>query len=108
METLEADLQVYIKQMRDLKRELALSQSLILRQVILNLMGKNNADMPTRMVGDAITEEGNQLHNSDPMFPATIDLFQGLLCTIFGEHIQLADQVVAKVSARILHNARIE
>ena len=94
LETLDADILTYTKQMKDLKREQTFVQSRSLRQAVLNLRGKDNREDPTSFVGEAWNVKELEVAKKDPFFLAGIVTFQTTLLTYFGEHKRLADWTI--------------
>ncbi|CAB9521070.1 expressed unknown protein [Seminavis robusta] len=97
LQTLAADLQVYIRQMKDLNREIHFMFCSIMLQTVLNLMGRNNSTEPTNMVGDAFTEELKQRFDGEMIFAGAsgeLRLYETILLGYFGEYARIADHVV--------------
>ena len=94
MESLEADIDLYLRQMNDLKKAQVTKLTSTLRQVVLNLTRRDNVDDPTRFYGQGLTEEQYDVARSKPCWNAGICRFQGVLLTFFGEHIRQADFLV--------------
>lgn len=89
------DLTIYSKQMKDLGRLITANFSRTLLQAFLNLMGVNNVDNPTNLIGDAFSQEGHQVTDtSEPLLWAAIKVFGGILQTFFGEHQEIAEFMV--------------
>ena len=92
---LEADFRNYTKQLCDLRGDHAFYMvftSHSMRQVFCNLMGWDNRDDPTNMVGEISNVTSHEFCLSK--FPAGVQAFQGLLWTYFGHHVQHADLVL--------------
>lgn len=94
MKTLEADLSLYSKQMKDLKRGPNLKSTKAMHQVVLNLLGRNNGDDPTHFIGDSMSQEDLKQARSETFWDAGVYFFQGVLFTYFGDHAQQADAML--------------
>jgi hypothetical protein len=94
LEGLEADSFVYLKQMKALKRDQSVYLTKALRQVVLNLLGRENADDPTRFSGDSLSEEELELYRDNPVIGSSFLVYHGILLTYFGEHVHYADMVI--------------
>ena len=94
LETLEKDFHAYSKQMKDLKREQAEGACKYFRQTFLNLMGRDNIDNPTRMIGNALSEEELTHCLQNAFLSPGIHKSQTLLYAYFGEYTKLADSVI--------------
>jgi hypothetical protein len=92
LESLEADTLLYSKQMKGLKRDIALVTTQVLRQVCLNLLGRDNVDNPTNLSGDSLGEVEHYL--ADSLFAPSVFFYQGMLFTYFGEHVCRADLAI--------------
>ena len=91
IESLEADAKLYSIQMQDLKRDMSLYMAKLMRQVFLNLMGRNNVDDPTNIIGEAFTSEDFQHCQNLPLLQAGLRAYKGILMTYFGQHVEYAD-----------------
>lgn len=94
LERLEADTLLYLKQMKDLKREQAIKTTSLLYQVLLNLLGRDNEDNPTEIVGEACPQADFDRSQTDAFWSAGVSCTQGILFTYFGEHTRQAEMVV--------------
>jgi hypothetical protein len=92
--SLEADLLLYSKQMKDLKRDQAHYLCKFLRQVFLNLMGRNNVEDPTLMTGDAMSDEDVALCQNNVFLRPGHSGVQSILLTYFGKHVPNADSTI--------------
>ena len=95
LQALEADSRSYIAQMKELKRDMAAEFLTYMRQVYLNLMGKDNVLNPTNITGSALSEEALERHHKDPFHSAGIQAYQSILLTFFGKHQQRADWLIS-------------
>jgi hypothetical protein len=95
LENMEVDSLSYGKQMQALKREQAAGVTKSLRQVYLNLMGRNNADNPTNLFGDSLSEDELDRCRDQPAIIHSAKSFHSILYTYFGEHVKSADLVIA-------------
>eukprot|EP00977_Amphora_coffeiformis_P020355 scaffold8152_cov195-Amphora_coffeaeformis.AAC.2 len=96
LKTLEGDMSLYSKQMKDLKRGPNLKSTKAMQQAVLNLMGRNNRDGPTRFIGDSMSQDDFEQSRSEKFWDAGVYFFQGMLFTYFGEHAQQADIMIRK------------
>jgi hypothetical protein len=94
LETLEADALMYLKQMKALKRAQAATITLSLRQVLLNLLGRDNREEPTNFSGASVSPEDLENFLADPYYCPFATAFHGILLTFFGEYVRYADMVV--------------
>ena len=94
LQALEADSRRYIAQMIELKREMAAEFLTYMRQVYLNLMGRDNLDNPTKMSGIALSKEALKQHRLHPFHSAGIQAYHGILLTYFGHHVQRAEELL--------------
>jgi hypothetical protein len=94
LERLEADATLYLTQMEELKRDQSIKLTRLLRQVLLNLLGRDNQDDPTRLYGEAGEKDDLELARNDPFWIAGVRLYQGILDTYFDEHTRQADILV--------------
>jgi hypothetical protein len=94
LESLEADMLMYLKQMKVLKRDQAAYVTKVLRQLVLNLLGRENVDNPTRFSGTSLTEKEVELFRQNPFIGASIFSLRGMLYTFFGEYVYFADMVL--------------
>ncbi|KAL7556634.1 hypothetical protein ACA910_014165 [Epithemia clementina (nom. ined.)] len=95
LETLAPAAALYTKQMKDLKRDQAYYCCNCLRQMFLNLMGQNNLDDPTSMIGDALTkEELEYMNNSTSLLKSVVHVYQVVLLTCYGKHVEHADWTI--------------
>ena len=92
--TVETDLATYTQQMRSLGKEKYASYYSIKRQAILNLMGKDNTECPTRLQGNVFTVEAEALLRDDVFHEVSIDSWEGLLLFYFGHHNAHADSTI--------------
>lgn len=90
LDSLEADIELYLRQMNDLKKAQIAKLAATLRQVVLNLMQKDNVDDPTRFHGKGLSEEQYELAKRRPLWNAGICRFHGVLFTFFGQHVRQA------------------
>lgn len=90
LETLEADSQLYLMQMKGLKREQAFSVCSYMRQVILNLLGQNNAENPACLSQDL----PEKVHLRCPFLVSSAIAYSGLLQTYFGDYVAYADIII--------------
>ena len=94
LDALEADILLYSQQMKGLKRVQAYEVCRMLRQVFLNLLGKDNKDDPTQMYGESLSKEDLEKHQKDAFLLASLRCYHGILLAYFGAHVRLADSVV--------------
>jgi hypothetical protein len=94
LECLEADAFLYWKQMTALKRDQAGYLTKSLRQVFLNLLGRDNSDSPTRFSGTALSDEELERFRESPTFGPMFVILQGILLTYFGDYVQYADMIL--------------
>jgi hypothetical protein len=96
LEGLEADSLLYCKQMKALKRDHAAYVTKSLRQVFLNLMGRENGDNPTRFSGESFSIEEFEQFRDDNFIGSIFFAYHGILFTYFGEYVHYADLVLQK------------
>jgi hypothetical protein len=94
LESLEADTLMYLKQMKVLKRDQTAYVTKVLRQLVLNLLGRENVDNPTRFSGTSLTEKEVELFRQNPFIGASIFSLHGMLYTFFDEYVHYADMVL--------------
>jgi hypothetical protein len=94
LETLEADALMYLKQMKALKRAQAATMTQSLRQVFLNLLGRDNREEPTNFSGASVSPEDLEKFLADPYYGPFTTACHGILLTFFGEYVRYADMVV--------------
>ena len=95
LESLEADVALYLKQMIDLKREQAVKITKTLYQTVVNLRGENNdSDDPLQFFGQGLTEEELERTKTDTFWNASVMVFRGILWTYFGEHVRHAESLL--------------
>jgi hypothetical protein len=94
LEVLDADFSLYLKQMKSLKRDQATFLTKAWRQVFLNLLGRDNADQPTRFSGNSQSEEELKLLRQNDFFDRLFFALQGILFTYYGEYVQYADMII--------------
>jgi hypothetical protein len=94
LESLEADIELYLRQMKDLKKAQVAKLTSTLHQLVLNLMRKDNVDDPTRFHGNALSEEQHDVARGKPCWNAGVCRFHGVLLTYFGQHIRQANILV--------------
>jgi hypothetical protein len=85
---------MYLKQMKALKRDQAVCLTKALRQPVLNLLGRENVDNPTRFSGEAFREDEVELYRQNPFIGAIFFSYHGILFTYFGEYVHYADMVL--------------
>ena len=86
---------MYGKQMKDLKRDQAFYFCKCMRQMYLNLMGRNNEDDPTSLVGDSMTKEDlEHCENSTPVLRGAVHTYYSFLLTAYGDHVRHADLAI--------------
>jgi len=94
LNSMEADLQLYTHQMKNLKQDHALHLCKCFQQVFLNLMGYNNEDSPTLMEGEALNEQEYKHAFEHPsLHPGSLG-FEGMLLTYFGKHVEICDLIL--------------
>jgi len=91
---IEADMILYAKQMKDLKREQATKLTKVMRQFFLNLTGRDNQEDPTSFSGEAMTEEDLEKSRLEDFWNAGVTVYHGVLFTYFGEHAKQADFMI--------------
>ena len=84
----------YMHQMKEVGSLLTYKLSRPLLQAYMNLLGRNNEEQSTILIGDALPEEGHLEAEQEPILWAAIVTFGGILQTFFGEHSSAADIVV--------------
>ena len=94
LEALEADIHLYSKQIKDLKRGKCFEMSRRIQQAFLNLLGRDNKDDPTRMTGKAYPPIIFENNMKNDFFATGIRIFQGMLLTFFSKHVEKADKVL--------------
>lgn len=95
LELLEKDSGLYARQARDVKQLNPLSFLLLQQQCCLNLMGIDNIDDPSRLVGSLITDDDIKTFNGvNQCFPGVIGLRKAVLFAFLGRHIENADDVL--------------
>lgn len=94
LDALDADSLMYLKQMDSLKRDQAVYLTKALRQVVLNLLGRNNAENPTRLSGASFSEEDFARFKDSSFFGPMFFVYHGILFTYFGEYVHYADLVM--------------
>jgi hypothetical protein len=94
LESLEADALLYSKQMKGLKRDPAFATTRNLRQVYLNLLGRDNVDNPTNFSGESLGEADVERYLADSFLAPSVLCCQGMLFTYFGEHVHHADSAI--------------
>jgi hypothetical protein len=94
LESLDDDTLLYLKQMKALKRDQAAYLTKALRQQVLNLLGRENVDQPTRFSGTALSVEEVELYRPNPFIGAIFFSYHGILLTYFGEYVHYADMVL--------------
>jgi hypothetical protein len=94
LDALEADSLLYLKQMKALKRDQAVYVTQSWRQVYLNLLGRDNADKPTRCSGDSLSAEELERFRENNFIGAIFIAQHGILFTYFGEYVHYADLVI--------------
>lgn len=94
LESLAADVKLYVKQMHDLKQYQAKKMTKCLHQAILNLIRENNPDNPMQFSGGALSEDDLKSATDDILWNASVYTYQGALFTYFGEHVQNADTAI--------------
>ncbi|KAG7359303.1 multi-sensor signal transduction multi-kinase [Nitzschia inconspicua] len=87
---------LFTRQMKSLDRIIVYKLNRILLQVFYNLLGHDNLDEPTRLVGIALPEEdaAEEAAGKEPMLWAAHVTFGGILKTYFGKHQSAADDVL--------------
>ncbi|KAL7556648.1 hypothetical protein ACA910_017587 [Epithemia clementina (nom. ined.)] len=94
---MEAELRSYSKTMKDMKGEHAFYVCCVsgfVRQVYLNLMGRNNINDPTKLIGDASDKENLHHCENDPFLKPGAQAYRGMIMTYFGQHIEQADWTI--------------
>jgi hypothetical protein len=94
LESLDADSYMYFKQMNALKRDQAVYLTKALRQVVLNLSGRDNTENPTHLSGASLSEEDFERLRENSFCGPIFFIYQGLLFTYFGEYVRYADLVI--------------
>ena len=94
LESLEADIELYLRQMKDLNKAQVVKLTSTLWQAVLNLMRRDNKDDATRFYGKSLTEEDYDVAMSKTCWNASVCRFQGVLLTFFGQHVRQADFLV--------------
>jgi hypothetical protein len=94
LETLDADALMYFKQMKALKRAQAANMVRCLRQVFLNLLGRDNREEPTNFSGASLSPEDLEMFLADPYYSPNTTSAHGILLTYFGEYVLCADMVI--------------
>jgi hypothetical protein len=84
----------YTTQMKRFGKLIPFKLSRTLLQAFLNLTRRDNIDNPTLLQGDALPEEGCKEAEKVPLLWAAVSTFGGILKTIFGDHITVADEMV--------------
>ena len=93
LETLVGDLTTYSLQMRDLKRNIMACLCDSMKQVMLNVMGRDNQDSPTQWYGEAFSEEDQRTWDNDE-YQMSLS-WSSLLNTYFGNYIECAEICLA-------------
>jgi hypothetical protein len=96
LESVEADTLLYLKQMKVLKRGQTTYVTKVLRQLVLNLLGRENVDNPTRFLGTSLTEKEFELIRQNHFIYASFFSLHGILYTFFGEYVHYAN-IILKV-----------
>lgn len=96
MESLQADIELYLRQMKDLRKAQAAKIMSTLWQLVLNLMRLDNVDDPMRFYGKGLTHEQLNVARTKPIWNAVVCCFHGVLLTFFGQHIRKADFLLQK------------
>ena len=91
LESLEADVSIYLKQMIDLKRGQAVKLLKSLHQGILNIMGGHHSADPLHFAGKAMSEDDYEMAQKDSYWMASLYTYRGTVFTYFGEHISNAE-----------------
>ena len=91
LQIVNANIQSYIFQMKDLKQEQVFSVTQLFWQVCLNLMGRNNLEDPIKLVGDAVNEERHRYLSKDSALKFTFLINRFVLLAYFGRHVESAD-----------------
>ena len=91
LESLEADVSLYLKQMIDLKRGQAVKLLKSLHQAILILMGEHYSDDPMHFAGGAMSEDDYKMAQDDSYWMASLYTYRGTVFPYFGEHVANAD-----------------
>ena len=94
LESLEPDVQLYLRQMEDLKKAQPAKITSTFLQLVWNLMRQDNFDDPTRFYGSALTKEQYDVARTKPLWNGCVCFFHGALLTFFGQHIRKADFLV--------------
>lgn len=61
--------------------------------MFLNLLGADNVDAPTQILGESLSKEDIENYQNDSFLSSTL-CYHGMLLAYFGEHVRLADSVV--------------
>lgn len=91
LESLEADVSLYLKQMIDLKRGQAVKLLKCLYQGILNLMGEPHSEDPIHFSGKSLSEDDYNMAQKDSYWAASLYTYRGTVFAYFGLHISNAD-----------------
>jgi hypothetical protein len=91
LENLEVDALMYFKQMNALKRGQAANMCKTLRQIFLNLLGRDNSENPTIFSGSVISPEDLETFLADPYYGPYTASSHCILLTYFGEYVRCAD-----------------
>jgi tetratricopeptide (TPR) repeat protein len=94
LDTLTEDLSQYTRQMKALDRQMTYKLSRTFLQALLNLSGRDNEESSTRITGAALSEEGRDEAENEPLLWAAIITFGGMLQTFFGKHVMAANDMV--------------
>ena len=86
LDTLAVAFETFLSQMLAMKMNQAYSFMQPVHQTVLNLIGVDNDDDQTSLVGGALDDEELQACLNDPFFKPSICIHQCILLTYFGEH----------------------
>jgi len=92
--TVEADLRLYTYQMRVLGKDKFAAYYGVKHQGILNLMGRDNIECPTRIQGSIFTVEAECMLRGDVFHDVSIVSWEGLLLFYFGHYTAHAEDTL--------------
>jgi len=88
LHALKVDFDVLMSQMKAMKKHRAYTFMQPVYQAVLNLIGKDNMDDPSSLVGVALPSTMFDSCLDDPFFKPSICIHQCMLLTYFGEHVK--------------------
>jgi len=86
LDTLQVDFEELLSQMKAMKMHLAYTFMQPVYQAVLNLLGADNLDDPTNLVGKALSQDEFNTCLSDPFFKPSLCIHKCLVLTYFGKH----------------------